>query len=80
MREYHQVPFAPSAGATTAANVVVALPVARGTRNVGVPQSYTRGFRALRLATVRPHIHALFFHTQIIRPKSFVTRDARGLS
>ena len=46
------------------AHVVVALPEAVGTRNVEILQSYTRGFRANRLAKVRRQIRALFFNTQ----------------
>ena len=51
---------------TTMAKSVAVLPEAVGTRSVEIPQSYTRGFRALRLAKkVRPQSRSAFACTNV---------------
>ena len=61
------------------ANVVVALPVAVGTRSAKIPKADTRGLGAPRLAEVRSQIRA-FLHTQPSGQKGPVNHNARGLS
>ena len=52
--------LAPRVGHIAMAKLVVALPEAVGTRSVEILQSYTRGFRAPRLAKVRPQTITVF--------------------